>query len=280
MSTQRERFITGADSVGGNPSQLEVGARHANSFLTEEAEGLLMTFHAKQNLDNVAGRLSNVYGPAVNKLWANRHAQLPLKVMSERDQPPCSWRGPVLMVYPNARMLGRVAEIRDVTAEVVVPWTTEREDIRDWILAWTPAPLGAAVPSLAGGPDLSPVTKEALRCLTSFVNVNNALVTSSDTEEAIHTFETLLAFDSEFDAGAVRARLVGHEGWPAEMADRALKIIDDLRADKRIRGRLGPDRRRYELWCERASETAERDAQRHGALDELAKHAQELDMGY
>lgn len=279
MSTQRKRFITGADSVGGSPSQLEIGARHANSFLTEEAEGLLMTFHTKQNLDNVLNRLSNVYGPAVNKLWANRHAQLPLKVMSDRDQPPFSWRGPVLMVYPNARMLGRVAEIRDVTAEVVVPWTTEREDIRDWIRAWTPLPLGAGV-SPPARPDLSPVTQEALRCLTSFVNLNNLLVTSSDREEAIHTFETLLAFDSEFDAEAARARLVGHEGWSAEMADRAMKIIDDLRADKRLRGRRGPDRRRYELWCERASEAAELDAQRHGALDELAKQAQALDMGY
>ncbi len=241
--------------MGGSPSQLEIGARHAAGLLPDGAGGLLMTFYARQNLDNVSGKLANVFGSrVVNALWDSRTRSTQLKVVADRDTPPFSWHGPVLLVYPSARTMGRVAEIEGVTAEVVVPWTAEKDDIRQWIRAWSPAPIGSAGPSPMSGV-LSPVVREALRSLTSFVNFNNVLVTSSDKAEAIGTFETLLAFEGSLDSSEVRAWLVGHEQWPAEMADRAADIIDDLCAGKRIRGRRGPDRRRYDVWCQRASES-------------------------
>ncbi len=236
----------------GTRTQLEIAASHAITLFHEGTEGLLLTFYAKTNLDTVSPRLSKVFEErVVHNLWAMRGRRSPLQVMTERDSGPYSWNGPVLMVYPNAKMLNRVADIGDVTAEIVVPWIGNK-DIVDWTAAWSPQRLGAAIASPTIEPP-SPAVIAALRWLSSFVNTNNGLSTKTDRDETIQVFETLLAYD-KLEIRSVKAWLMTEGRWPGEIADEACAIIQDLIAGKRLHGCGGPDRSRYDRWLAEVDE--------------------------
>ncbi|MGH7243433.1 MAG: hypothetical protein ACREJD_08465 [Phycisphaerales bacterium] len=213
---------------------------------------MLLTFSFKANLETASPRLASILGrQVVSGLWSTRDTDSRIRVTVDQDSTPYAWNGPVLMVWPTAKMLNRVGEIRDVTAEVVVPWMAGTEGIAEWINAWAPTPIGAAT-ATSKSSTLSPQVLVALQRLTDFINFGNGLVTKSDREEAIQVFETLIAFEPALNIGDVRAWLVSEGKWPGDVADEAKSILDDLEAGKKLRGRRGPDRARYDRWIEAA----------------------------
>lgn len=252
MDAARLRFVTGPDAPLTSPSELEIGLLHALQKIDEQHPRLLLALKTKRSFDNVLPHLTSLLGAGAKRLWDDRvRNDLAIKVAGERDFLPFNWPGPVLLMYPDAKMLSDVGKIGQVTAEVVVPWT-ENPDIEKWKATWNPTPIASGQPA-GKVATLHPVARAALQTLKALVNVNNGMI-DREKRDTIEILGTLVAFGLPIDSMAVRGWLAREGGWPGEMADAAMDIFDDLKGGRQFRGYNYPDRDRFERWVAAAKE--------------------------
>lgn len=232
MTPARQRYITGFDSDSPMYSQLTVGAMRASEIVKHTGKPLLVTVQDHSTLDRAAPLIRSAIGVNVSALWGLPESR-PVAVMAYTHRNYIVWDGPVLLVWPSEVMLGRIDDLRGATDQVVVPWT-RNEYIAKWIRAHAPTLLGGAVVvGVSEKPCAAAV--RALQSLTGFVNFGNNL-TGEDRYESIKTFRMLIDFDPTFDQDDVVTWLMSEGKWPSEMVKGAAKIMDDLRAGKRLKG--------------------------------------------
>lgn len=246
METARLRVVTGPDATLTSPSQLEIGLHYALQRLGDQHPGLLLAVKTKHSFEYLLPHLTALFGGGAKRLWDDRGKDdSAIKVVGERDFFPLNWPAPVLLMYPDAKMFDEVAKLSEVTTEVVVPWT-ENPDIAKWKATWGPTAIGSAK-TVVKVTNLDPVSRTALRGLKALVNVNNGMI-DREKRDTIEILGTLVALGVPLDSMAVRSWLASEGGWPGEMADSAMDILDELKRGKKFRGYNYPDKVRFARW--------------------------------
>lgn len=194
-------FIVGRES--GHEDEVEIGLRWL--FETANGEGLVVAPTGSQFR----------HGPLAEALprWP------PVQTATTRTLSNAAWgRGPVLAVWPDLKMLEKI-EDRWPSAICVVPWNFE--EIDSWIQGRRAVDLTAQDAHMPEPAIRDPVVGEAMRGLTSSVNLGTGLLHPSDRAHAIETFRLLES---------------GHHGWdPAEIERWALANTWDIEGAGQLR---------------------------------------------
>jgi hypothetical protein len=153
---------------------------------------------------------------------------------------PQSWPawhgGPVLALWPRAAELDELARDPRVTAVCVLGRPTDQRDHVAWVAATGAAVLLADATSVAPLPDLHPVVAEALRTLTSLVDLPQHLAGSQDRRNAVVTLTTLRHGGYRLDADSIRAWAVAHD-WTRAGARRLGELAAKVQAGVALRAR-------------------------------------------
>ena len=195
----------------------------------EKTEGVIVTY-AKGNAEN----LGRVLGEAATKqLLAGRQVNadgvLVSLVTARKGYSAVAGRV-VLALWADDDVLAKLDDSWP-KAICLVPWTDD--DGGTWKATWAPVDIasGKAAPASAG---LSPLTRAALRSLTSSVNLGTGLGHPSDRDAAIETFRILKNAGEQLDPDAIRA-WAAKNGWQARGADEVAEIVRGVNAGKAFR---------------------------------------------
>jgi hypothetical protein len=149
--------------------------------------------------------------------------------------------GPVLAVHIPPKVLTRLDDISDIPALCAIPWVADEYDA--WSMKWHARSVfdttAAAPDGLDRPPQMNPVVVEALRALTSSVNLGTGIVHPRDHAAAVWMFRTLRDAHETIDFGALPHWLVEHH-WRSEAAEELTQMGKDIYAGKRLRAGANP----------------------------------------
>ena len=142
--------------------------------------------------------------------------------------------GPILAIYPTKELLDKIDGLFGVTHVLVTPWIFD--DIKQWVETWSAHELGIEVPEPTKRAALNPVVVEALKSLTSGVNLSTGIHHPSDKAAAIDLFQRLKTAGEDFDPIKVRMWLVSEGNWDPKLADDVMKVAQAVCEGRRVRG--------------------------------------------
>ncbi len=184
-------------------------------------------------MDNLYGTIEEVLGErAVKTLKQGTSHYLDslvsVSLLTERKD-VSNHQGPVLAVYPTKKLLDKIDNMRGVTDVLVIPWSFQ--EIQYWIENWQASELGVSGNAPIEQSFSDPVVEEALKDLTSRVNLSTGITHPMDKAATADLFRKLKAAKIAYEPTEIRAWLVRH-GWKNDDAD-AVKVI----AEKISQGR-------------------------------------------
>ena len=159
--------------------------------------------------------------------------------------------GAVLALWTDDRTLQVIEDRARPLAICAIPWL--RKDISNWVAAHSPRDLrsGSATSAVKVS---NPVVEEALRSLTSSVNLATGLGHPSDHDAAVWTFRALRQAGEGFDPDEIRAWASSH-GWRMGDADELADFARRVNEGRQIRTGSRPWREEIvELWRQRATQ--------------------------
>jgi hypothetical protein len=255
MSTVRNRGSRYIRTEGPKPDAVRRGL------------GWLLELGSKENkksalvavpvLDNLSGVIEEVLGERAIKALKqgssiNLGSVVTVSLLTEHKD-VFNHQGPVLAVYPNKKLLDKIDNMRGVTDVLVIPWSFQ--EIVYWIETWQATELGSSGTSLVNPSFSDPVVEEALKSLTSRVNLSTGISHPMDKAAAVDLFRKLKAAKITYDPSEVRGWLVRH-GWESDDADAVKDISEKVsqgRAVRSAKGGWADDI--VKVWRERASKS-------------------------
>ena len=179
----------------------------------------------------IGGKVTSVLAKGQKVKLSNSLGELSL--LTER-QNIYSWNGPVLAIYPDKKLLDKIDGLVGVTHVLVIPWISQ--DVNVWINTWSAYELGSTVPKSPKKLISNPVVIQALKTLTSTVNLSTGIGHPSDKAATIDLFQHLSAAGESFDPKEVRAWLVSEGHWRPEDADKVKGIAEAVLSGRKLRG--------------------------------------------
>jgi len=191
-------------------------------------------------LDNLSGVIEEVLGERAIKALKqgsgiNLDAVVTVSLVTERKD-IFNHQGPVLAVYPNKKLLDKIDNIRGVTDVLVIPWSLQ--EVQYWIETWQATELGSSGTSPASASFSDPVVEEALKSLTSRVNLSTGISHPMDKAAAVDLFRKLRAAKITYDPSEIRGWLVRH-GWESDDADAVKDIAEKISQGRAVRSANG-----------------------------------------
>lgn len=208
-------------------------------------------------MDNLNGVIAEVLGDsAVKGLKQGKpfslNSVVSVSLLTERKD-IFRHQGPILVAYPNKKLLDKIDNIREVTDVLVIPWSFG--EIQYWIDTWHARELGATENRQAEPAFSDPVVEEALKSLTSRVNLSTGIGHPMDRAAAVDLFRKLKAAKIAYDPSEVRGWLVRH-GWESDDADAVKDIAEKISQGRSVRSEMGGWADDIvDLWRERASKS-------------------------
>lgn len=205
-------------------------------------------------LDNLSGIIAEVLGDSAVKALKNGNSLnlnsiVSVSLLTERKDVP-KHQGTVLAVYPNKKLLDKIDNMREVTDVLVIPWSLQ--EVQYWIETWQATEFGASEhQSETAFSD--PVVEEALKSLTSRVNLSTGIAHPRDKATAVDLFRKLKAAKITYDPSEIRGWLVRHS-WRSDDADAVKDIAEKIQQGRSVRavqGGWADDI--VSVWRERAS---------------------------
>lgn len=152
-------------------------------------------------LDNLSGAIEEVLGEKAIKALKqgngiNLDSVVTISLVTERKD-VFNHQGPVLAVYPNKKLLDKIDNIRGVTDVLVIPWSLQ--EVQYWIDTWQATELGSSGTSPSSASFSDPVVEEALKSLTSRVNLSTGIGHPMDKAAAVDLFRKLKAAKIFYD---------------------------------------------------------------------------------
>lgn len=174
-------------------------------------EGLIITPVQSQLRSSNLTELTGPLEPGqVLKIGVRR-----VRAISMRMFPPVGWRGgPVLALWLGADGVGKLHDSPEVEALCLLPWLLD--EILPWVRAVGARDLLGVGPA-PEVPRLHPVAEQAMKSLTSRVNLSTGLGHPSDRSAAIEALRILEQGRIPIDGDELQAWAVGH-GWQSEAA--------------------------------------------------------------
>ena len=176
------------------------------------------------NLQSLSHILRNVDAIAKSKVFRLKGAPIGIATLRTGEV-----RGAVLALWTDDKILEGIEDRWRPPAICAIPWNGS--DIDGWVAAFGPVEIrtGAAADAVVVS---NPVVIEALRSLTSSVNLGTGLSHPSDRDAAVGAFRALRNAGERFDPAEVRAWAAAH-GWnqrhATELAEIAQKVLDGRR---------------------------------------------------
>jgi hypothetical protein len=214
-------------------------------------------FIAVHGFGNLDGVIREVIGDATVKNLRRQGkvivSGVEVSLITERKLIYDGKNSPMVAFYPDSKFLDEIDSIPNISAMLVVPWLFK--EVEPWIRAWNASELGQPPTTPKSALLQSKIVEQALKGLTSTVNLSTGISHPSDRDAAIQMFEILKAAGEPFSPDEIKAWLVGKGGWKAtdaqEVADIAQKVIEGrrLKTDTRV-------------WAHNILEIWEKDAQR------------------
>lgn len=253
MSVMRNRKSQYIRSEGPKPNVVRQGL----GWLLElgRKENKKSALLAVPVLDNLRGVIEEVLGERAVKALKqgspiNLDSVVTVSLLTEHKD-VFNHQGPVLAVYPNKKLLDKIDNMRGVTDVLVIPWSFQ--EIQYWIESWQALELGASGNSSIEPSFSDPVVEEALKSLTSRVNLSTGIGHPMDKAAAVDLFRKLKAAKITYDPSEIRGWLVRH-GWESDDADAVKDIAEKIsqgRAVRSAKGGWADDI--VNVWRERAS---------------------------
>lgn len=216
-------------------------AREAVRWLIErpERKGFLAV-HVYGDLDDVIAAVLGARSVKVLKEYGKvLLSGTEIMLVTERKMIWNAEHLPLVAFYPSRKFLDALDSIDNVSAMFVVPWIFGEVEL--WIRAHNAIELGAA-PSPATGPLIkNKVVEEALKGLTSVVNLSTGIVHPRDREATIQAFEILRDGGEAFSPEEVKAWLIATGRWKATDAEEVAKVACAVLERKKLR-------RGYPVW--------------------------------
>lgn len=143
------------------------------------------------------------------------------------------WKGPILAVYPNKKLLDKIDGLYGVTHVLIVPWS--REEVEFWINRWSACDLDN--PSSPRRREIlsNKVVEEALKSLTNTVNLSTGISHPNDREKAINLFMRLKQAGEIFNPEEIRDWLIAESGWNPQYADGVKDVAEKVLEGHRFR---------------------------------------------
>jgi hypothetical protein len=208
-------------------------------------------------LDNLQGVIAEVLGDnAVKSLRQgnsiNLNSIVSVSIITERKD-VFNHQGPVLAAYPNKKLLDKIDNMRGVSDVLVIPWSLQQ--VQYWIETWQAVELGATENSQTATTFSDPVVEEALKNLTSRVNLSTGIGHPMDKAATVDLFRKLKAAKITYDPSEVRGWLVRH-GWESDDADAVKDIAEKIQQGRSVRAAQGGWADDIvSIWRERASKS-------------------------
>lgn len=127
----------------------------------------------------------------------------------------------------------KVDDFYGVKAIIAIPWLPER--LQEWVQTWAPMDIRTnEQPDTFPLPN--PIVQEAMKELTSDVNMTTGIHHHSDEHQAKTYVRALHKYTDGLDGEVVAAYMVRELGWDTEHAKDVKKLIDTLNDGKYFKG--------------------------------------------
>lgn len=212
------------------------------------------TLHAPglDNFRSLSHVISNIESIVKNKVF--RLNGVEIRLATPRTG---SVSGAVLALWTDDKALQEIEDRWMPPAICAIPWL--RKDISKWVAAHGPRELRSGA-SAATKTVSNPVVVEALKSLTSSVNLGTGLGHPSDHDAAVATFRALKEAGERFDAQEVQAWAAAN-GWQMRHAEELGVIAQKVLDGRRIKTHMQPWKSDIvEYWRERAQTKDEGEA--------------------
>ena len=205
------------------------------------------TLHAPglDNFRSLSHVISNIEAIVKNKVFRLDGVEIGLATPRTG-----SVSGAVLALWTDDKILQEIEDRWMPAAICAIPWL--RKDISKWVAAHGPRELrsGKSGPSRTVS---NPVVIEALKSLTSSVNLGTGLGHPSDHDAAVSTFRALRSAGEGFDPDEVQAWASAH-GWQMRHAEELATIARKVAEGRRIKTHSQPWKDDIvDYWRERAA---------------------------
>ena len=209
----RERLYFDAHGPDDDALKLGVGwlVRYASQHVPTRAGLFVPTL---QQVEHLAPVLGTRGAAALKKDRRVRVNGVDIELLIERGLSAVFPHGPVLAIWADDRQLDKLEKL-GAPALCAIPWN--RADIDDWRLNFNPVNLRTGASAGSDETVTNKVVVEALKSLTTRVNLSSGLGHPSDKAAAVQLFKVLKAGGEVFDANEVRA-WAARNGWGADHA--------------------------------------------------------------
>ncbi|RJQ65746.1 MAG: hypothetical protein C4519_27325 [Desulfobacteraceae bacterium] len=143
-----------------------------------------------------------------------------------------SWNGPVLALYPTAKLLDKVEDLYEVTDILVI--SRRIEEIQPWIYTWGVPELGTSQQSVPiSQRPMHPEVEARLKEI-SHMNSGDCFTHPSDHKRIVEIFRSFKKRGVPYDSNEIRAWLIREGGCKSGAADEVKSIAQSILDGKRI----------------------------------------------
>lgn len=179
---------------------------------SDQSKEITLLIPTKSQLDGTV--IDASLGSAACKVLSSGHKVkvtelLSLKCETIRTFKPYSHTDIILCVFPSEKMLDLVDSVDGLEIAIIVPWFKEDTDI--WEKTWNPVVLGEK-PSEPEDLIDNPVVEEAMKKLTTRVNLSTGLSHPRDKGAAVEILRILRNNGENFNPDALKAWAL-RNGW-------------------------------------------------------------------
>ncbi len=127
----------------------------------------------------------------------------------------------------------KIDDFYGVKAIIAIPWLPER--LEDWVQTWAPIDIRTQEqPETYPLPN--PIVQEAMKELTSSVNMTTGIHHPSDERQAKTYIRALYKYVDDLDGDVIAAYMVRELGWDTDHAKDVKKLIDTLNDGRYFQG--------------------------------------------
>ena len=161
---------------------------------------------------------------------------------------------PMLVIYPNREYLDELDSISNISSLMVVPWIMD--DVSEWVKIRGAIDIRLNYMHQPSS-NLNPVVAEALKDITSLVNVHTGVIHPLDKATVVHAFRKLRKAGESYHRLEVKSWLV-QNGWRNDYAEEVADIAERIQQGRRVRGGRDPFKRNIvKTWRARAKVVSE-----------------------
>ena len=193
-------------------------------------------FIAVPTIRNLDGLISDIFGLTIVKNL-KKHGKttisgITISLITDRKMIYRVQHKPIFVLYADKQMLDKIDSMKDIKNILVFPWMFN--EIENWIVTWNATELGKS-PSKKKEIIGNPVVVQALKNLTSYVNLSTGIAHPQDRSATIWTFKILKQNNENFLFDEIKSWLISQGHWRAAAAEDAAVIARGVLNEKSFR---------------------------------------------